>query len=140
MTPAIFADRCQPPWLAAARGEKLAELHEQIVAGTEVLVSSQGWQEMLQLVARMPQYSLNNVLGHFAKRKVELGTCGRAYGTPCQHEHAPPLSDAASGPCTATPARRDHHQPRRPASPRPRNVDGPGRSMGWKPALTSIHR
>ena len=27
-------------------------------------------------------------LGHFAKRKVELGTCGRAYGTPCQHEHA----------------------------------------------------
>jgi len=27
-------------------------------------------------------------LGHFEKRKVELGTCGRAYGTRCQHEHA----------------------------------------------------
>lgn len=27
-------------------------------------------------------------LGHFAKRKIELGTCGRAYGTGCQHEHA----------------------------------------------------
>lgn len=27
-------------------------------------------------------------LGHFARRKLELGTCGRAYGTPCQHEHA----------------------------------------------------
>ena len=27
-------------------------------------------------------------LGHFEKRKVELGVCGRAYGTPCQHEHA----------------------------------------------------
>jgi hypothetical protein len=27
-------------------------------------------------------------LGHFAKRKLELGTCGRAYGTGCQHEHA----------------------------------------------------
>lgn len=27
-------------------------------------------------------------LGHFAKRKIELGTCGRAYGTRCQHEHA----------------------------------------------------
>ncbi len=27
-------------------------------------------------------------LGHFQKRKVELGVCGRAYGTPCQHEHA----------------------------------------------------
>lgn len=27
-------------------------------------------------------------LGHFAKRKLELGTCGRAYGSGCQHEHA----------------------------------------------------
>ena len=27
-------------------------------------------------------------LGHFAKRKIELGTCGRSYGTNCQHEHA----------------------------------------------------
>jgi hypothetical protein len=25
---------------------------------------------------------------HFALRKVELGTCGRPYGTPCNHEHA----------------------------------------------------
>ncbi|QFZ22750.1 tyrosine-type recombinase/integrase [Saccharothrix syringae] len=25
---------------------------------------------------------------HFRKRKVELGNCGRGYGTPCQHEHA----------------------------------------------------
>lgn len=27
-------------------------------------------------------------LGHFEQRKVELGVCGRAYGTPCAHEHA----------------------------------------------------
>jgi integrase len=27
-------------------------------------------------------------LGHFAKRKIELGTCGRAYATSCQHEFA----------------------------------------------------
>ena len=27
-------------------------------------------------------------LGHFERRKVSLGTCGRAYGTPCIHEHA----------------------------------------------------
>jgi integrase len=26
---------------------------------------------------------------HFDKRKVELGTCGRPYGTGCQHEHDP---------------------------------------------------
>jgi chromosome segregation ATPase len=25
---------------------------------------------------------------HFDKRKVELGSCGRPHGTPCQHEHA----------------------------------------------------
>jgi hypothetical protein len=25
---------------------------------------------------------------HFDKRKVELGACGRPYGTSCQHEHA----------------------------------------------------
>ena len=25
---------------------------------------------------------------HFDKRKVELGTCGRPYGTPCQHENS----------------------------------------------------
>jgi hypothetical protein len=25
---------------------------------------------------------------HFELRKVELGTCGRPYGTPCIHEHA----------------------------------------------------
>ena len=27
-------------------------------------------------------------LGHFEKRKVSTGTCGRAFGTPCIHEHA----------------------------------------------------
>ncbi len=28
-------------------------------------------------------------LGHFEHRKVATGTCGRAFGTPCIHEHAP---------------------------------------------------
>ena len=27
-------------------------------------------------------------IGHFEKRKVELGTCARPYATPCVHEHA----------------------------------------------------
>jgi Phage integrase family len=27
-------------------------------------------------------------LGHFQRRKVSTGTCGRAFGTPCIHEHA----------------------------------------------------
>jgi len=28
------------------------------------------------------------LLGHFERRKVSTGTCGRAFGTPCIHEHA----------------------------------------------------
>lgn len=28
-------------------------------------------------------------LGHFERRKVSTGTCARAFGTPCIHEHAP---------------------------------------------------
>jgi hypothetical protein len=36
---------------------------------------------------------------HFDKRKVELGGCGRPYGTPCAHEHA--CSDARC--CRSTP-------------------------------------
>lgn len=27
-------------------------------------------------------------LGHFEKRKVSIGTCARAFSTPCIHEHA----------------------------------------------------
>ena len=27
-------------------------------------------------------------LGHFERRKVSIGTCARAFGTPCVHEHA----------------------------------------------------
>jgi len=27
-------------------------------------------------------------LGHFERRRLSLGTCGRSYGTPCIHEHA----------------------------------------------------
>ena len=30
----------------------------------------------------------NEFLGHFEHRKVALGTCGRAYNTPCIHEHS----------------------------------------------------
>jgi len=30
----------------------------------------------------------DSFLAHFEKRKVSVGTCARAYGTPCIHEHA----------------------------------------------------
>jgi hypothetical protein len=35
-------------------------------------------------------------LGHFERRKVSVGTCGRAFATPCIHEHAP-LTELVSG-------------------------------------------
>jgi hypothetical protein len=35
-------------------------------------------------------------LGHFERRKLSLGTCGRSYDTPCIHEHAP-LTELAPG-------------------------------------------
>jgi len=31
---------------------------------------------------------VDRVLGHFERRKVSLGTCGRSYATACIHEHA----------------------------------------------------
>ena len=30
----------------------------------------------------------NEFLGHFERRKLSLGTCGRSYATPCIHEHS----------------------------------------------------
>lgn len=33
-------------------------------------------------------YRSNAFLGHFERRKLALGECGRAYGTSCQHEHS----------------------------------------------------
>lgn len=30
----------------------------------------------------------DDFLGHFERRKVSVGTCGRSFGTPCIHEHA----------------------------------------------------
>jgi site-specific recombinase XerD len=34
------------------------------------------------------QSEWNEFQQHFELRKLELGTCGRPYGTPCKHEHA----------------------------------------------------
>ncbi len=31
---------------------------------------------------------MGRVLGHFERRKVALGDCGRAYGTSCPHGHS----------------------------------------------------
>src|SRR6266516_2850884 len=61
-------------------------------------------------------------VGHFERRKVSIGTCGRAFGTPCIHEHACvccPMLWPDPGP--TRPARRDPRQarPDRPAQLQP---------------------
>lgn len=58
-------------------------------------------------------------LGHFAQRKLELGTCGRAYGTGCHHE-MPASAARCSGP---TPTNTDGS---RASSTEPRRADRRG--------------
>ncbi len=40
---------------------------------SDALEAHRAWQEFL---------------GHFERRKLALGQCGRAYGSSCVHEHA----------------------------------------------------
>ena len=54
-------------------------------------------------------------LGHFQRRRVALGDCGRAYSTPCIHEHAPhQVPPPAHRPRPAPPPGGDPRQPPRP--------------------------
>ena len=54
-------------------------------------------------------------LGHFELRKVATGTCGRAFSTPCIHEHSClRCAHALARPRPAQPHRRDPRQPHRP--------------------------
>jgi len=51
-------------------------------------------------------------LGHFERRKVSIGTCGRSFDSPCVHEHACVRCSAGSVP--TAPTDRDPRQPRHP--------------------------
>ena len=37
---------------------------------------------------RVPTDAMAGVSGHFERRKISTGICGRAFGTLCQHEHS----------------------------------------------------
>ncbi|WP_369386217.1 tyrosine-type recombinase/integrase [Streptomyces sp. CG1] len=66
---------------AAIYPAEAVEAHRAFIARRRTLrpvevyraVTSEEWEEFL---------------GHFERRKLALGTCGRAYGTDCSHEHA----------------------------------------------------
>ena len=73
-------------------------------------------------------------LGHFERRKVSVGTCGRAFRTPCIHEHAC-VRCALLWP---DPQQRSQLQEIRdnlkPASPKPNVKAGSARSMDSRSA------
>jgi len=73
-------------------------------------------------------------LGHFERRKVATGICGRAFGTPCIHEHG-----ACAAVCTGHPPASGTASPRSattssPASPKPSAKDGSARSKDSRSA------
>ncbi|MFD4420240.1 tyrosine-type recombinase/integrase [Agromyces sp. NPDC058484] len=74
---------------------------------------------------------LEEFQAHFAKRKVEYGSCSRGYGTPCAHEHA----------CIRCPMLRpDPEQRRRLEALRGNLVErqAEARRMGWMGELEGI--
>ena len=74
-------------------------------------------------------------LGHFERRKVSIGTCGRAFGTPCIHEHACiRCSMLWPDPAQRDPPRRDPRQPAPPASPKPNAKAGSAKSKASRSA------
>lgn len=61
--------------------EQVVEHHRAFIARRRSLRPAEEYREPTDT-------EWDEFLGHFARRKLELGTCGRAYGTACQHEHA----------------------------------------------------
>ena len=78
--------------------------------------------------------------GHFERRKVALGDCGRSYDTPCIHEHA-----ACAARCCAPTRPHGPAWPRSattssPASPKPNPARWLGEAEGLKVSLAGARR
>ena len=65
----------------AVYDQDVIEHHRAYIARRRALRPSQEYREPTDS-------EWDEFLGHFAQRKLELGICGRAYGSGCQHEHA----------------------------------------------------
>lgn len=65
-----------------------------LVYGEDVYRSQQAFFERRRALRPSAEYreptdeEVEEFLGHFERRQLELGTCGRAYGAACVHEHA----------------------------------------------------
>ncbi|WP_247708373.1 site-specific integrase [Streptomyces sp. C3-3] len=61
--------------------EKVIEAHRAFIARRRSLRPSEEYRAVAE-------GEWDEFLGHFEKRKLGLGACGRAFGTECDHEHA----------------------------------------------------
>ena len=77
----------------------------------------------------------DDFLGHFERRKVALGECGRAYGTSCQHEHScfSELTDHAHPGVARTHAHADVRMAQTSRCPSRHPVPATGRAIGAAP-------
>ena len=111
----------------AVYDQDVIEHHRAYIARRRALRPSQEYREPTDS-------EWDEFLGHFAQRKLELGICGRAYGSGCQHEHA----------CIRCPMLRpdpDQHERLQgiidsleSGSPRPVNAAGSAKSRACGPA------
>lgn len=97
--------QCDP-----AGGDPLTAAHERLTAAVESLVDGDAWRAMLQVAARFPRYSPNNVLlitvqrpdatavaglrtWNTLGRRVRKGEQGIAILAPCTYRQQPPAAD-----------------------------------------------
>ena len=71
-----------PPWATSrVYPEEVIQAHRAFIARRRALRPSEEYRDPTDA-------EWDEFLAHFELRKVALGICGRAYGTPCIHEHS----------------------------------------------------
>lgn len=66
----------------------VAVFNEELVRSYRAFLSARRAQRPEAEYREPTDQEWNDFQQHFEHRKLELGTCGRPYGSPCQHEHA----------------------------------------------------
>jgi antirestriction protein ArdC len=91
--------RQQPP--PSAGGDPLSRAHDRLTAAVAALVDGDAWREMLQVAARFPRYSTNNVLLITAQRPDATTVAGlRAWNTLGRRVRKGEKGIAILAPCT----------------------------------------
>ena len=86
---------------ASRREDPLARAHQQLTAAVDALVHGHNWQQMLQVAARFPRYSPNNVLLITAQRPDATRVAGyRTWTTLGRHVKKGEHGIAILAPCT----------------------------------------